>query len=239
MANASVDAASITGLMIKWAAGSVNVVAVDDAEARVIELIETAPRPLSESQQMQWRMVCGMLEIDFGSWLECLLVGRKDLEVRIPRAYASRFGLVSIEGSSGMYQVRGVGCDMMKLKLASGKIDVDQAVAHNLHIDVASGCVSAVGRFDSSVQARVASGEAWVLCDGVCPLSIDADIASGSVRVGIPASSGFLAHVTKASGTFKSGFPLERAGSGYRHGDGSASVSARLASGTFALDSVG
>lgn len=239
MANASVEAAGITGLMIKWASGSVNVVAVDDAEAHVIELIETAPRPLSESQQMRWRVVGSILEVEFGSWFECFLLGRKDLEVRIPRAYASRFELVSIEGSSGMYQLRDVGCGMMKLKLASGKIDVDRAAARDLRIDVASGCVSAVGRFDGSARVHVASGEAWVLCDSVCPLSIDADIASGSVRVGIPASSGFLAHITKASGTFKSGFPLERAGSGYRHGDGSASVSARLASGTFALDSVG
>lgn len=239
MADASVEAAGITGLAIKWASGAVNVVVVDDVEAHAIELTETAPRPLGESQRMRWRVVGSTLEVDFGSWFECFLLGRKDLEVRVPRSYANRFERVSVEGSSGSYQVRDIGCGAMKLKLASGKIDVDRVAARKLHVDVASGCVSAVGCFDEGVDVHAASGEVWVLCDGACPQSIDADIASGSVRVAVPASSGFTARITKASGAFKSGFPLERVGGAYRHGDGSARVSARLASGTFALDSVG
>lgn len=241
MADVRVQAEGITGLTIRWASGSVNVSCVEGTEdpAPYIELIETAPRPLAESQRMRWRVVGGTLEVDFGSWPACFLLGRKDLEVRIPRAHASAFDRVSIEGSSGSYQVRDIGCGSMKLKLASGEIGVDRVAARELQVDVASGRVSAVGRFDESVRVHTASGEAWVLCDGTCPKAIDADIASGSVRVGIPASSGFAARVTKASGTFESGFPLERVGGAYRHGDGSAHVSARLASGTFALDSVG
>lgn len=239
MADVSVEAAGITGLTIRWAAGSVDVVVIDDAGAHAIELTETAPRPLGETQRMRWRVVGSTLEVEFGSWFECFLLGRKDLEVRIPRAFASAFERVSVEGSSGLYQVRDIGCGTMKLKLASGRIDVDRVAARGLSIDVASGYVSAAGRFDESVRAHVASGEIRVLCDGPCPQSIDADIASGSVRLAIPASSGFTARITKASGAFKSGFPLEQASGGYRHGDGSARVTARMASGTFALDSVG
>lgn len=239
MADVRVEAAGITGLTVRWASGSVDVAVIDDADAHAIELTETAPRPLGENQRMRWRVVGSTLEVDFGSWFECFLLGRKDLEVRIPRAFASAFERVSIEGSSGMYQVRDLGCGMMKLKLASGKIDVDRVAAHELCIDVASGCVSAAGRFDETVRANVASGEIGVLCDGACPRSVDADIASGIVRLGVPASSGFTARITKASGAFKSGFPLEQANGGYRHGDGSARVTARMASGTFALDSVG
>lgn len=239
MADVSVEAAGITGLTIRWAAGSVDVAVIDDAGAHAIELTETAPRPLGETQRMRWRVVGSTLEVEFGSWFECFLLGRKDLEVRIPRAFASAFERVSVDGSSGLYQVRDIGCGTMMLKLASGKIDVDRVAARKLHVDVASGCVSAVGRFVEDVRVHAASGEAWVLCDGACPQSIDADIANGSVRVAVPASSGFTVRITKASGTFKSGFPLEQVGGAYRHGDGSARVSARFASGTFALDSVG
>ena len=164
MADVSVEAAGITGLTIRWAAGSVDVVVIDDAGAHAIELTETAPRPLGETQRMRWRVVGSTLEVEFGSWFECFLLGRKDLEVRIPRAFASAFERVSVEGSSGLYQVRDIGCGTMKLKLASGRIDVDRVAARGLSIDVASGYVSAAGRFDESVRAHVASGEIRVLC---------------------------------------------------------------------------
>lgn len=239
MADVSVEAAGITGLTIRWAAGSVDVGVCDDAEAHAIELTETASGSLGESQRMRWRVVGSTLEVDYGSWLECFLLGRKDLVVRVPRSQASAFERVSIEGSSGAYQVSDIGCGTMKLKLASGRIDVDRVAARGLQIDVASGRASATGRFDESVRAHVASGEAWVLCDSVCPRSIDADIASGSVHVAVPATAGFTARVKKASGTFSCGFPLEQSAGGYRHGDGSAHISARMASGTFALDCVG
>ena len=150
MADVSVEAAGITGLTIRWAAGSVDVVVIDDVGAHAIELTETAPRPLGETQRMRWRVVGSTLEVEFGSWFECFLLGRKDLEVRIPRAFASAFERVNVEGSSGLYQVRDIGCGTMKLKLASGRIDVDRVAARGLSIDVASGYVSAVGRFDES-----------------------------------------------------------------------------------------
>ncbi|WP_302395692.1 DUF4097 family beta strand repeat-containing protein [Eggerthella sinensis] len=235
MADVRVQAAGITELEIKWASGAVDVVVVDDGTCDAIELTETASRPLFEGQQMRWRVVGGTLEIDYGSWLECMMVWRKDLEVRIPRAYASAFERVTIDGASGSYRVRGVGCGTLRLKLASGKIDVQQVAAHALSVDVASGQVSASGRFEDSVAVHAASGKAWIACDGLCPRTIDTTIASGGVHVALPATAGFTARITKASGRFSSGFPLEQSGGAYRHGDGTA----RMASGSFALDSVG
>lgn len=239
MADVRVQAAGITGLEIKWASGAVDVVVVDDGTCDAIELTETASRPLFEGQHMRWRIVGGTLEIDYGSWLECMMVWRKDLEVRIPRAYASAFERVTIDGASGSYRVRGVGCGTLRLKLASGKIDVQQVAAHALSVDVASGQVSASGRFEDSVAVHAASGKAWIACDGLCPRTIDTTIASGDVHVALPATAGFTARITKASGRFSSGFPLEQSGGAYRHGDGSARITARMASGSFALDSVG
>lgn len=238
MADVSVEAAGITGLSIKWASGTVRVIVVDDA-TMAIGLTETAAQVLDEEQRLRWRMVGSTLEIHYGSWLECMMVWHKDLEVRIPRAFANAFGQVSIEGSSGSYSVSDLGCEALKLKLASGRIDVDRVVARRLHVDVASGRVSAAGRFDESVSVRAASGKAWALCEGVCPRSIDVDVASGAVHVALAATAGFTAQVTKASGKFSSGFPLERTASGYRHADGSARIRARMASGSFSLDSVG
>ena len=236
MADVRVQAAGIIGLEIKWASGAVDVVVVDDGTCDAIELTETASRPLFEGQHMRWRVVGGTLEIDYGSWLECMMVWRKDLEVRIPRAYASVFERMTIDGASGSYRVRGVGCGTLRLKLASGKIDVQQVAAHALSVDVASGQVSASGRFEDSVAVHAASGKAWIACDGVCPRTIDADIASGLVSVAVPKDSGFTVSIDKASGSFNSTFPLTQNGSTYMTGDGSANVSAHLASGEFRMD---
>lgn len=234
-----VEAASVRSLAIGWAAGSVNVAVVDGTEGDAVEFWETSARDLSEGQRMRWSMEGGTLKINYGRWIGGFIFTRKDLEVRIPRAVASSLDEVRIDGSSGNYRVAGVGCDSLSFKIASGKADVEDVAAHNLHIDIASGLLSAVGRFDSSVKVRVASGEVRVFCAGACPRAADVDTASGLVRLALPASDGFTAHVTKASGKFTSGFSLERQGSAYRYGDGSARIGIRMASGTVALDCVG
>ena len=74
------------------------------------------------------------------------------------------------------------------------------------------------------------------MCREACPKTIDADIASGSVSVAVPESSGFTARIEKASGRFSSSFSLSQNGNVYTSGDGSASINARLASGEFRID---
>lgn len=234
-----VKAASVKSLAIGWAAGSVNVVVVDGVEEEDIEFWETSGRSLLEGQRMRWSMDGGTLRIDYGRWIGCFAFTRKDLEVRIPRTIASSLDEVRIDGSSGCYRLAGIRCNAMSFRVASGKVDVEDVAARSLHVDIASGTLSAMGRFTSNLKVRVASGEARVFCAGTCPREIDVDAASGKVRLALPVSDGFAARVTKASGKFTSGFSLERQGNVYRYGDGSAKIGVRMASGSVALDCVG
>ena len=213
MGSANVDAASVKNLSVKWASGAVNIDVVDEGDA--IELVETAPRGMTKAQQMRWSVNGDTLSIDYGTWFSCFALGRKDLQVRIPKSCAQNLGAVEIDGASGDYDVNGLGCETLKLKLASGDVD---------------------GRFADRVDVRTASGQTRIVCREACPKAIDADIASGSVSVAVPESSGFTARIEKASGRFSSSFSLSQNGNVYTSGDGSASVNARLASGEFRID---
>ena len=120
MGSANVDAASGKNLSVKWASGAVNIDVVDEGDA--IELVETAPRGMTKAQQMRWSVNGDTLSIDYGTWFSCFALGRKDLQVRIPKSYAQNLGAVEIDGASGDYDVNGLGCETLKLKLASGDV---------------------------------------------------------------------------------------------------------------------
>lgn len=234
MGSANVDAASVKNLSVKWASGAVNIDVVDEGDA--IELVETAPRGMTKAQQMRWSVNGDTLSIDYGTWFSCFALGRKDLQVRIPKSYAQNLGAVEIDGASGDYDVNGLGCETLKLKLASGDVDGQHLQADELRVDVASGQLDVEGRFADRVDVRTASGQTRIVCREACPKTIDADIASGSVSVAVPESSGFTARIEKASGRFSSSFSLSQNGNVYTSGDGSASINARLASGEFRID---
>ena len=95
MGSANVDAASVKNLSVKWASGAVNIDVVDEGDA--IELVETAPRGMTKAQQMRWSVNGDTLSIDYGTWFSCFALGRKDLQVRIPKSYAQNLGAVEID----------------------------------------------------------------------------------------------------------------------------------------------
>lgn len=236
MGSASVDAADVKNLSIKWGAGEVKVDVTGEGDA--IELIETSTGGATKAQQMRWSVSGDTLNVDYGQWFSCsALMGRKSLEVRIPKSYARQLGTVDIDGASGDYDVSGLGCESLKLQLASGDLTGLDLQADELRIDVASGHLDVEGRFSDRVNVRTASGETRVVCEEVCPASVDVDIASGEVGVAVPRDSGFTARIDKASGDFNSTFSLSQDGNVYTSGDGGASVNARIASGEFRIDS--
>lgn len=195
MGNASVDAKSVRNLSVSWAAGSVDISVVDDGAGDVIELVETAPTGLTKAQQMRWSVSGGTLKVDYGSWWSCFALGQKRLEVRIPERYAQSLGAVTVDGASGYYRVAGIGCDTLRLKLASGEIDADGLAAAALDVDVASGQVSVALPADTGFTAKVSKasgsfssafetvqqGGSYVHGDG--STAVHVNLASGDFRV--------------------------------------------------------
>ena len=233
MGSANVDAASVKNLSVKWASGAVNIDVVDEGDA--IELVETAPRGMTKAQQMRWSVNGDTLSIDYGTCSRAR-AGPQGPAGAHSEKLRPEPGAVEIDGASGDYDVNGLGCETLKLKLASGDVDGQHLQADELRVDVASGQLDVEGRFADRVDVRTASGQTRIVCREACPKTIDADIASGSVSVAVPESSGFTARIEKASGRFSSSFSLSQNGNVYTSGDGSASINARLASGEFRID---
>lgn len=236
MGNASVDAKSVRNLSVSWAAGSVDISVVDDGAGDVIELVETAPTGLTKAQQMRWSVSGGTLKVDYGSWWSCFALGQKRLEVRIPERYAQSLGAVTVDGRVGYYRVAGIGCDTLRLKLASGEIDADGLAAAALDVDVASGQVRAEGTFSERVSAKTASGQLDVVCQGAAPKQVSADLASGPGERGPARRHGFTAKVSKASGSFSSAFETVQPGRLLRARRRLTAVHVNLASGDFRVE---
>lgn len=232
--SASVAAGNVRNIEIGWATGSVQVQVVD-SDTDHIELIETG-EGLTRAQEMRWNVAGDTLFVDSGSWFSCFWWGRKSLEVRIPRQYADELGRLSIDGASGYYSVSGVDCESIDIELASGEFEATDFKSETLSIDVASGRARAEGVVAGTLKAHAASGRIEVICQEVCPRTVDADMASGTIALSIPENDGFTATVDKASGMFEHEFEtVQTEGGGYVYKDGSARFDIDMASGAFVL----
>lgn len=231
--NAAIAASDVKNIEIDWAAGSVQLHVVD-TDSDDIELIETGSG-LTKAQEMRWKVSGDTLFIDYGGWLSCFSWGSKELEIRVPQKHADSFGLVSIDGASGYYNVTGIGCDRLDVDLASGELAAASFVTGALDIDVASGKAHADGVVSDAIRAHAASGRIEIVGHTQCPRSIDADMASGTIAVSVPENDGFTAYVDKASGSFESQFEVSQRGNVYVYGNGAANFDIDMASGRFIL----
>lgn len=126
---------------------------------------------------------------------------------------------------------------------AIGTLDVDSASAalnleavkiEKLDVDTASGDL--LVRADQLIDAKVNSASGRVTMDlGTVPANCDIETASGEVTLTLPATPGFTAHISKASGDFESDIPLTHTGNTYTCGDASGRIDIDTASGSIRL----
>ena len=123
MGSANVDAASVKNLSVKWASGAVSIDVVDEGDA--IELVETAPRGMTKAQQMRWSVNGDTLSIDYGTWFSCFALGRKDLQVRIPKSYAQNLGGGKYKSNlpSNLEIIRTVGYKNVMVDTDGGQVE--------------------------------------------------------------------------------------------------------------------
>ena len=228
-------AADVDSLDVSWAAGHVTIEVVGDGED--VELVETyvgAGRQPATVAYLDGRT----LVVDYGmtgSLWGCASAGKKDLAIRVPPSLAERLDLVVLAAASGEYEIGGIRCDRLLLELASGRVAAHDVAARELDAEVASGtmelgvAVSERAGFDiasGSVEARMGEG---------APARVNASLASGSLRLLVPADTGFTAAVDKLSGSFETSFPCTTEGDTHIYGDGAMRVDANLTSGKIVI----
>lgn len=234
--NAEVHASAVKEIEIDWAAGSVDIKTHTDGDN--IILTESGTGAIAKAQSMRWQLVGNTLRIDYGTWGwgSCMAYrGTKHLEVSIPRSLAQDLRSLDIDGASGNYSIDGIGCKSLKVSLASGSLNARDMTIGDLRLETASGGASVEGEISDGVKIDTASGNIDVVCRKVCPRSVDADMASGTVTVSIPENKGFTAVIDKVSGSFRSDFPTQQDGNAYVYKNGEAAIKVNIVSGQFIL----
>ena len=230
-----VDAGQVESLDIDWAAGSVKVLVMDDADEDGLGVIVTEEYLDEESSRVPMRVELEHGELSI-SYAEAGTFGLhvdkgKSLTVRLPQSLAASLRSVECDIASGSFEMSDLACQTLSLELASGTMDVTGVAADKLDVDVTSGNAKVSGSFAQLVEMDVASGELRVTSD-VVPGDTDIDVASGNAVLELPADASFKATVDKDSGTFKMDFDAKQQGDVYTVGKGGSLVHVDIASGS-------
>ncbi len=130
-------------LEISWLAGPVTVGFYNGA---VVQLVETAQRPLHEDERLVTDVSGSTLEIAWDDSLLRIPFGHseaKSLEVRIPRAFYGTLGSVTVSTTSGDISLDGFSLKALSLSTASGKITAMNVAADEMKLSTVSGDILA------------------------------------------------------------------------------------------------
>ena len=169
-------------------------------------------------------------------------------DVRLPDLAADRLNLQSTSGditaaadanqlsavsTSGSLQITLGSVDTVSLSSTSGGLGLTAQDASSVSLSSTSGAVAASLDSAKKLSASSTSGGIVVALRAFEDLSVSA--TSGDVSASLPSAPGFTGAVSTTSGDFTSEIPLEKDGSTYTCGDGSARISIRTTSGDVRL----
>lgn len=236
-----VDPSTIKSLAIAWAAGTVDVLMVDDAlvDGR-IRITEYVTGGSARLPQMSMREDAGHVSIDYyraeplSLFLGCTTWGAKHLVIELPEGAMPTLEELSLDVASGNHFISDIDARTIRATIASGKTVIENARAERVLLDIASGSASLAGVFEG-IDASMASGDARIDCLGHCPDQTSVDLTSGRMSIALPEGSGFAIDLDRLSGSFACGFATKQDGNRLVHGDGAAAFSVSMVSGSFEL----
>lgn len=213
--NFTVDAATVNDISINWAAGSVTVKVVDDAETNgLIQVNE----PERSRPSLCWRQTGEKLEIDYGNFSGLFACSSlhfgKELTVLIPKSRCDKLNSFDLDAATGKYDLSGIECKKLDLNLASGDARFDDLDTESFTANIASGTLSYDGEVTDMLNIDQASGRCTIHLNGSNPLNSKLSLASGDMNLQLP-RSGFRLELTKLSGIFQSDYELFSKGDTY------------------------
>lgn len=238
---ADVPADSIDNLAISWLAGSAIVTVVPDSETDgAIRITEWLWGSVPRDQLMEYKIEDRTLSIDyarphFSLFWGCSNIGKKHLEVLVPKSAANSLGVVDIDVASGSFDLKGISCDRMLVDVASGEVHAGDIEASAAELHLASGHIEITGAVSDALYGDIASGTAIVTCTDKAPASMEVNLASGNATLAIPEESGFDAQVDKASGMFDCEFKTTSQDGRYICGNGACKMEFSIMSGSVVL----
>lgn len=230
-----VDAASVQGLAIDWDAGAAIVRVADDKQLEgQVEIAEASQSGWRSTPHMSVENRGGVLTIRYSDrrsgMVSCSSSMGKTLTVTLPKSCAERLGVVSIDGSSGSYELADLVCQRMEVDLGSGTFAAKGVQTQELNLDLSSGSVDFDGQVSKAIGMDVSSGKANIRTS-VAPATCAFDVSSGLVTLLVPKDTGFTARTDVGSGSFSSDFETTKRGDTFVAGDGAMTLDVDVSSG--------
>lgn len=221
----SVSAQEIRSILVEWAAGTIT---VQPGDVENIEFYETVGLP--EEQQMVWSRKGSQLQIRFAKtrvYFGISIDKPKDLVIVVPRNWIC--GELEIDAASAKVTVSDMTIETVDFDGASGVCQFTNCDVGQFDVDTASGDILFEGTlYEMDCDAASATCTLDLLS---CPRRIDADMASGDLRLTLPEDSGFVLELDALSGDFTSDFPTTTKNGKYLYGDERCSIHVSALSG--------
>lgn len=220
-----VPAGEIRDIQIEWAAGDITIEAGDVTE---ITFFETAG--LTEQDQLIWNKKGDKLVIQYCKtrvYFGISVDAPKSLKIIVPRDWIC--DELAIDAASAEVNVTNMTIGAVDFDGASGVCTFTDCHVKSMDIDTASGDIRYSGTL-TELDCDAASATCTLRLSN-CPKRIDADMASGDLRLTLPENCGFTVDLDALSGDFTSDFSTTQNNGKYISGDGSCMISVSAMSG--------
>lgn len=222
----------INAVEVDWVSGKIEISVYDGETTEIIE-----NEISDEDYKLRYRVENGRLTVHSeksGFSFGIISRPKKELTIRIPRAYAENLKEIKISSTSADINLNGLTVlESTETDTVSGKVMVENLNTVSLECDTVSGDIKASGAIESFDLAST-SGSAQITT--TVPLKkLETDTVSGDVTVTLPENSGFTLEFDTVSGDFNCELPLANRNGKHICNDGSAEFEADSTSGDFSI----
>lgn len=228
---AAVYTGIVDELRIEWAAGSITILPITDADTIRFWDDYTGDEEYMLHFDIEGdKLVLQFCDEDwvipsFGIGLEN--VPNKNLTVQIPASWLCE--KLEIESASAKIELHDLNLNNVELDVASGAIGFENCNVMHLDVDTASGDLIYSGTL-MTLDCDSASATVVANLQNV-PQSMDLDTASGNLDITLPEDAGFSVKLDAINGKFQSDFDFEKHNNRYVCGNGGCTIDVSAMSG--------
>ena len=226
----------INAVEVDWVSGKIEI-SVYDGETTEISENEIS----DEDYKLRYKVENGRLTVHSeksGFSFGIISRPKKELTIKIPRAYAENLKTLKINSTSAEINLNGLTVlESTETDTVSGRVTAENLNTASLEGDTVSGDVKASGAIEA-FDLSSTSGAAEITT--TVPLKkLETDTVSGDVTLTLPESSGFTLEFDTVSGDLNCELPMTNKNGKHICNDGSAEFEADSTSGDFTVKRTG
>lgn len=174
----NVKAQGISGIDIKWIAGSSELIVYDGDE---ILIREDSAETITQDVALRYGVENNVLYVQYCMKNKTGELPEKNLSISIPKALADNMETLTYDASSGSLNAASLNAGSFDFSSSSGNLDTSEIIADKVSISTSSGCLLFSGEYNN-LDADTSSGRVTVESLGAASHTAIAT-SSGDVRI--------------------------------------------------------